>query len=545
MRRSLLAALIVALVACMVPAGSARAAWREAQTTNFVIYADLDEDEVSRLAQRLERYHAAMELVTNVDMPPPSPSNRVTIYILGNWSEMRELAGSQTIAGFYMPRAGRAAAFVPAQRSGRREDFSLNVLLHEYAHHFMISNSPFALPAWYSEGGAEFFGSTRFNEDGGLTLGLPAANRYDEIFYARNVTAADLLDPPPVEGTGPRPYTNFYGKSWLLFHMLQIDPEWRGKVGAYIRALTTGQSARQAAESALGDLSALERSLDDYKTRPRLTSMRFTASQLEVGPVTIRPLTAGEAAMMRYRVVSVRGVNREQATELLARIRGVAGQYPQDAAVQDWLAEAEYDAGNDAEAIAAAERALAIDPGRVNAYVQKGYALFRQAKEAEEGPAAVAAYRAAAAPFLALNGLENDHPLALYYFYLSFVQSGRTPGPAARAGLEHAVELAPFDWSLRLAAVNMHLTAGEFPEARRALMPIAFYAHGGSLATAARTVVERIDAGALSAESGAELRDLLDAGMARAESEPEGGDAAGEGEGEGGEAGEAGGEAEA
>ena len=531
MRHGPLVALIIALLACLVPSGSARAAWREAQTTNFVIYADLDEAQVSQLAQRLERYHAAMELVTGVDMPPPSPSNRVTIYVLGNWSEMAELSGSQMIAGFYVPRAGRAAAFVPAQRAGRREDFSLNVLLHEYAHHFMISNSPFALPAWYSEGGAEFFGATRFNEDGGLTLGLPAANRYDEIFYARNVTAADLLDPPPVEGTSQRPYTNFYGKSWLLFHMLQIDPEWRGKVGAYIRALTSGQSARAAAESTLGDLSALERALDDYKTRPRLTSMRFSAEQLPVGQVTIRQLTAGEAAMMRYRVVSERGVGSEQAATLLARIRGVAAQYPQDAAVQDWLSEAEYDAGNDAEAIAAADRALAIDPARVNAYVQKGYALFRIAKEAEEGPARIAAYRAAAAPFLALNGLENDHPLALYYYYLSFIQSGRVPGPSARAGLEHAVELAPFDWTLRLTAVNMHLAAGEFAEARRALMPIAFYAHGGSLANAARNVVERIDAGVV-AEDGQELRDLLDAGMNLAADEPEGGDTGSDGQGE-------------
>lgn len=536
MRRNPLVGVLLALLACLVPAGSAQAAWREAQTTNFVIYADLDEDEVAQLAQRLERYHAAMELVTNVDMPPPSPSNRVTIYVLGDWSEMRELSGSQMIAGFYMPRAGRAAAFVPAQRAGRREDFSLNVLLHEYAHHFMISNSTFALPAWYGEGGAEFFGATRFNEDGGLTLGLPAAERYDEIFYARNVTAADLLDPPPVEGSGQRTYTNFYGKSWLLFHMLQIDPAWRGKVGAYLRALTSGQSARAAAESTLGDLSELEQALDDYKTRPRLTSMRFSADQLAVGPVAIRQLTAGEAAMMRHRVVSVRGVNREQATALLARIRGVAGQYPQDAAVQDWLAEAEYDAGNDAEAIAAADRALAIDPSRVNAYVQKGYALFRQAKEAEEGPARIAAYRAAAAPFLALNGLENDHPLALYYFYLSFTQSGRNPGSSARAGLEHAVELAPFDWTLRLAAINMHLTAGEFPQARRALMPIAFYAHGGSLASAARSVVERIDAGVL-AEDAAELRDLLDAGMNQSETPEEGGEGEDGADGEGKEAG--------
>lgn len=541
MRRSPLVAAILGLLATLVPAGSAMAAWREAQTTNFVIYADLDEDDVTLLAQRLERYHSAMELVTNVDMPPPSPSNRVTIYVLADWSEMRRLSGSRLIGGFYAGRAGRAAAFVPAQRVGRREDFSLNVLLHEYAHHFMISNSLFALPAWYGEGGAEFFAATRFSEsDGGLTIGRPADYRYAELFAARDVPVAEILDPPARDDN--RLLGNFYGKSWLLFHMLVFEPEWRGRMGAYLSALTQGQTARQAAESGLGDMARLESALDDYKTRNRLMALSYTADQLPTGPIAVRQMTAGEAALMRYRVVSVRGVNREQATELLARFRSAAWQYPNDAAVQDWLAEAEYDAGNDAEAIAAADRALAIDPARVNAYVQKGYALFRQAKEAEEGPARVAAYRAAAAPFLALNGLENDHPLALYYFYLSFIQSGRTPGASARAGLEHAVELAPFDWNLRLAAVNMHLAAGEFSQARRALMPIAFYAHGGPLAQAARTVVERIDAGVL-AEDGQQLADLLAAGQTSASSEPESGESAGEGEGEG-EGDEAGGAGE-
>ncbi|MEO5706725.1 MAG: hypothetical protein ABIT10_12490 [Alteraurantiacibacter sp.] len=505
-----LVSLLALLAALALPHAPAQAAWLEAQSTNFVIYADDDEAELRELAQRLERYHSAMELITGVDMLPPSPSNRVTIYVLSNWSEMRRLTGSQMIAGFYSARAGRPAAFVPAQRSGRRSDFNLTVLLHEYAHHFMISNSRFALPAWYGEGGAEFFASARYNADGGMTLGLPAAHRFYELYNARDVPLSWLLDPQARGDDGQRPYDNFYGKSWLLFHMLVFDPEYRGRMGAYLGALTSGQTARQAADGQLGDMGELQQALDDYATRPRMLSMRFAPEQLETGTITVRPMNPGEAEMMPLRVVSVRGVNRDQALELLGAMRAVAARYPWEAAVQDWLSEAEFDAGYDAEAIAAADAALAIDPSRVNAYVQKGYALFRMADAVEEDqPARVAAYRAAAAPYLALNAVENDHPLALYHYYLSFTQSGRTPGPSARSGLEHAVELAPFDWSLRLTLAEMYLSADQIAEARHTLMPIAYAAHGGGLAERARTLIDRIDSGPVTPGAGAELILLL------------------------------------
>lgn len=501
---------LLAALAALVAAAPAQAAWLEAQTTNFVIYADDDEADLRELAQRLERYHSAMELITGVDMLPPSPSNRVTIYVLSDWAEMRRLTGSRMIAGFYAARAGRPAAFVPAQRSGRRSDFNLTVLLHEYAHHFMISNSSFALPAWYGEGGAEFFASARYNEDGGMTLGLPAAHRFTELYNARNVPLSWLLDPQASGDDGQRPYDNFYGKSWLLFHMLVFDPEYRGRMAAYLNALTSGQTARQAADGALGDIGELQQALDDYATRPRMLSMRFAPGQLETGPISVRAMNPGEAEMMPLRVVSVRGVNREQALALLGSMRAVAARHPQDAAVQDWLSEAEYDAGYDAEAIAAADAALAIDPARVNAYIQKGYALFRMADAVnDDQQARVAAYRAAAAPYLALNALENDHPLALYRYYLSFTQSGRTPGPAARSGLEQAVQLAPFDWSLRLTLAEMYLAADQIAEARHALMPIAYAAHGGGLAERARTLIARIDGVTANPATGAELLALL------------------------------------
>jgi len=132
----------------------------------------------------------------------------------------------------------------------------------------------------------------------------------------------------------------------------------------------------------------------------------------------------------------------------------------------------------------------------------------------------------------------------LQYYYHSFTMSGRPPTAGARAGLARAVELAPFDGGLRITLAAMHLGDDAFAEARGALLPVAYAVHGGTMADAARTVIERIDAGGLEAGAGVTLLALLDvrdgaaadpAGKAPpAPDDPEvTGEEAGEGEGEG------------
>ena len=186
--------------------------------------------------------------------------------------------------------------------------------------------------------------------------------------------------------------------------------------------------------------------------------------------------------------------------------------FPRDPAVLAALAEAEFDAGDDERAIAAADAALALDPAQVNAYVQKGFALFRKAEDAEDQDAA---YKAAVAPFVALNKLENDHPLPLVYYYRSFAQRGAAPPELALHGLERAAELAPFDLGLRMEVAVSQMLAGETAAARANLLPLAFNPHGGPLADAARQVIARLDEGA---EGGEALATSL---MAVDEAEPE------------------------
>jgi tetratricopeptide (TPR) repeat protein len=484
--------LLILLAALLLPS-AAQAEWFEASSAHFVVYADDSERDVQKFSEQLERFHAAMEIVTGLEVQAPSPSNRVTVFVVRSYQQFGRLTGNRYIGGFYSPRAGSSAAFVPRieVRTGQ-PDFSMIALLHEYAHHFLLSNSSFPSPRWFGEGGAEFFASTEFYADGGLGIGMPAQHRGPELLMAHNVRAEDLVD--SAYRWRPSSNNSFYGKSWLLYHYLVFNPERRGQLRGYLAALAGGKSSLEAAQATFGDLGQLERDLQKYLDQRTMLSMRFRADQLEIAPITVRRLSAGEAAMMPVRIISKRGVDREEALELLDDAREVAARFPGDAPVLAALAEAEYDAGNDAEAIAAADAALALDPSQVNAYVQKGYALFRRAAEAGAEDK-VAAYRAAVEPFVALNKLENDHPLPLIYYFRSFAESGRRPSETAVLGLERAAELAPFDLALRMNLATLQLSEGRVEQARANLLPIAYNPHGDAMAEGARIVIERIDAG--------------------------------------------------
>lgn len=500
-------------VALLFPS-MAHAAWLEASSQHFRVYADDSERELRAFAERLERYHGAMAFVTERNMVPPSPSNRVTVFVVRSAREVRRLygEGSSNIAGFYIPRASGSIAIIPQLEGAARDelDFSTIVLLHEYAHHFLIGSSELVMPRWLNEGMAEFFASARFRDDGEVGLGLPARHRAGELFFARDVSVADLLDPAAYARQRKNSFDAFYGKSWLLFHYLTFEQKRAGQLTTYLRLLVEGKSSADAGRTAFGDLAQLERELDSYLTSSRMKYLKIPADRLSPGQISVRRLSEGEAAIMPVRIRSQRGIAADEADALLAEARSIAARFSGDAAVLTALAEAEHDAGNDAQAIAAADAALQIDPAQTNAHVQKILSLLRLASDSPAGPA-----RARAA-MVALNKVETDHTLPLYGFFQSYADQGREPTLTAVNGLARAVELAPFDIGLRMNLADYQLRKGQLVDARRTLLPVSLHPHGGSVGRLAQRAIDRIDAGPSSTFPNG-LADLRDVGEEAAE----------------------------
>src|SRR5579875_643993 len=157
---------------CAVPA---HAAWYEATSKHFDVYADEEPATLKQYAEKLERFDAAARQARGVPDVKPGASTRVTLFLVRDIDAIEYLFdnsgyGDSGVAGFYLPRASGSVAFIPLK--GQSGEFGLpgqNVFFHEYTHHLMLQDEDRPLPTWLVEGFAEFFASPQFNPDGSVS----------------------------------------------------------------------------------------------------------------------------------------------------------------------------------------------------------------------------------------------------------------------------------------------------------------------------------------------------------------------------------------
>jgi tetratricopeptide (TPR) repeat protein len=364
------------------------------------------------------------------------------------------------------------------------------VLLHEYAHHFMMHNFPGAFPAWFIEGFAEFHSTAKFDKDGGVGIGTPALHRAYGLV---------LGDPIPIQrlmtysgqDLGAEQREALYGRGWLLTHFLTFEPERTRQLGDYIRRLNKGDAPLEAATASFGDLKKLDRELDHYLKQRKMKYLQLGPEKVTVGAVQVRRLTPGANAVMNLKIRSRRGVNAERARALVPELRRAAAPFPKDVMAQATLAEAEFDAGNYKEAEAAADRAIAADPKSIDGLIYKARAKMALAAADSSGNEAV--WKEVRKAIVAANRADPDDPEPLILFYTSYREQGIEPTANATMGLVRALELAPQDGDLRMMAAYQFLIDGKPKEARSALAPIAFDPHGGKKGEAAAAIIASLD----------------------------------------------------
>jgi tetratricopeptide (TPR) repeat protein len=468
--------LLKALAAFLVMfAGAApvHAEWREAKSENFTVVGDMSESELREWSERLEQYHGMLQYLLDAKKTVP-----VTVYVLDGLGAVQRAGGSRRIAGFYSATAQGANAVVPERLNYDRriEDFNPRViLLHEYAHHMLLTNVDMFMPGWAQEGLAEMFATARFEDDGSVLVGDENDSRGWAVLGMSRWSVRRMLDSDFNPPKNPDENIEKYARGWALAHYLWLSGERPNQYGEFIAELNRTVDPIASGEKAFGDLGRLDRELDRYVRNGKFRWVRFGPDLIGTpGEIAVRTLSPGEAAMIEYRLTSTIGVTDETAGPLVARARPVAARYPDDATVQTWLAEMEYDAKNYDAAWAAAERALAVEPDKLMAMVYKGRVLMRRAIAAGSRETA----QEARDWFLKANRADPNHALPLQLFYDSFAPMGDTPSDGAVNGLYAATVLVPQDPSLRVRAAVELLRQGDFSNARTMIAPAAFQPEG-------------------------------------------------------------------
>lgn len=489
-----LALVSAALLTAAVPA---RAAWHEAKSKHFIIYADQKPDELRQYAEKLERFDKAVRYIRGMEDPELTDSGRVTIFILPDAESVGQLLGSFWVRGFYVSTAEGSYAFVP-RRSGitmtpgssggtgvvRDSLNSQQVFFHEYAHHLQLQDWAGAMPTWVSEGFAEFFATAEIDKTGSVIIGKFPSYRSWEVFLGGGLSADEMVS-AEYDKLNFHEIAALYGRSWLLTHYLSLSANRKGQLNRYLDGIEKGMTPRDSGKAAFGDLKALQRELDDYIKPRSVLAFTVDAHVIPVGQVAVRPLNPGEAAIMGVRVRSKARVNDRTGPRVAAQARGVAAAYPNHTTVQSALAEAEFDAKNYAAAQAAADRALAADPNNVQALIYKGRAELELAK-AKPGQADWDSIRSL---FTRANKLDTENAQALALYYDSFAQAGHRPTANALDALLYAVDLAPRDQYLRMKAVGALLAANRLGDAKDLFAPVAYQPH---LKKELRQAVEKV-----------------------------------------------------
>ncbi len=469
----------LAAAAALAPA-SAAAEWREAATDHFIIYADAPEKWLHGFAERLEKFDSGMRRIQQMDTPPEAKSNRLVIYVVANGEAAAKLCGPScpNVTGFYVPRIGGSIAFTPRSVDGpTTQGFNVDqVLFHEYTHHFLLANTGVAHPRWLNEGFAEFNSTAQVARDGSMCFGAPAQHRAYALLEGQKMPVETVLDP------GQRIMSLkegdvFYGRSWLLLHMLLFEETRRGQLAAYLKLFNSGKGSIEAAREAFGDLKLLDKDIERYLARRSILCRRIAAENLAVGAITLRTLTPGEAATMPVRIRSQRGVRDEEAKALVPDGRKAATPFAADPGAQEVLARIEFDAGNWTEAEAAADRALAADPRRREAMLIKGRVALERLEEAASDEAK--AWTAARAWFIRANQLDTNAAEPLYWFFMGFIRQREQPTKNAGLALERAYQLSPQDFGLgwMYAQYLLNSDTDRTAEARAVLLPLAYDPH--------------------------------------------------------------------
>ena len=432
----------------LVP-GAARAEWREASSRHFLVYADMSEEKIREAITKLEKYDFVLRWAAEVDKPP-SPI-KLKVYLLQTQGEVQNTmpeGGGSGVLGYYNASA-RSPFFVGLARDPKRIDGvgAQEVLFHEYTHHFMYQYFPATYPSWYSEGFAEFYGQTRILDNDVIEIGHAAQNRYLAFTHTNWLPLKKLLAAKSYDDLRGN-ISALYSQGWLLVHYLSTNKEREGQLDKYLNAINAGQSFEAATDAAFGkDARDLDAELRKYSTKLTLAATRIPFKPIDVGPIAVRTLTPAERELIREDILLNRGLLVREAKGFVGNVRATARTYPTDPFALAMLTEAERAAGNHAEAMAAVDRWLAVEPTSPRALMHKAQLQIEGLAAAKSADAA--AWDAARRQLVAAHKAAPDDPMILEAYYDSYASQGVLPPAGAQNALYRAFELVPQDEDIR------------------------------------------------------------------------------------------------
>lgn len=265
--------------------------WCRYDTQHFELISDLPLKRAHDLVVKLERFRIAVTEVLMLATPKSQPTKALAF---SRRKDFRRVFDARDISGFMRPDISETVLVFGPDRGGDRLE---QIALHEYAHELLRNSVPSNYPYWFEEGFASYLSGMQF-ANGELVVGdatqhrtLPAHitdvfagfNIY-EVRQASNIKRKSrvferILTTRSLARWSKADLHEFYSKSWLLVHRLQLGhlvgmTDQRRALDHYVDLSARGTPLDTAFVAAFGEsypsYSALQKELNRYSVHNRL-----------------------------------------------------------------------------------------------------------------------------------------------------------------------------------------------------------------------------------------------------------------------------------
>ena len=477
--------LVVLLAAGIRPAAADE--WVRVETPNFIVFGEPSEKRVREVAEQFERFRQALaRVLPGAATRAAVPTVVVVFETQRSFEPYRPRFNGKPIqlGGYFVSTNDQNIVALAIENHER----ALRTIFHEYAH-LVVANMVRDLPAWVSEGLAEYY-STFSAQDGGriAVVGRPIPEHLLRLNNERLIPHAELLavdQRSALYNEGER-RSVFYAQSWALVHMLTRGrPDRSKQLGQYIVLAGSGMSPTDAWTKVFGTIN-INAEIQRYVGATTMTALKYTFQEEipKVGGAVTKPSPADvEAALSDL----LRHVQQQEAAG--TRLEKAVAMQPPSARARSLLGlhRLEQNRPDEAEKLLVAAAENKSD-WLAQYDVATGLTRLIERRPEGDSKALIAVARQALA---IVATARPDLPNAL-------AMSAQL-ATASREGLDQALRdiklartLAPGRDDYAFEEAHVHLQRREFAEARAVLGPLLSPQYNATVREHARDLMAQV-----------------------------------------------------
>ena len=359
--------------------------WIEVRTANFRFFSNAGRQATRQVAVDLEELRAVLAELTDYDLQSPVPTY---IYVFKgdrSFLQYKSLYEGRpaAVSGYFL--GGEYANYIAF--SADAQDASATVY-HEYVH-YISNNNMWYLPAWFSEGLAQFYESFKVVGDT-VYIGLPVIRHLvvlrgavpiplEQLFAVDH--DSDLYNEADRKG-------KFYSQSWAVVHYLLLgNEERRGQLGHYLQLVRNGVPGDEAFATAFSsDYDSLTRELRGYLRNLHFPSIETKAEFDLDKSFEIRKMSYAEVLYRLGELLANQRPDRPERTTYFETAMEVDPRY--GAPISAMAVEAERHANWEAARVLH-KRAAKDSPGDAMVFFRWGEFLSRRGGQPQAAIAAL------------------------------------------------------------------------------------------------------------------------------------------------------------